>query len=223
MITIKDILKHPKYNLSRLIPPVVNKSIKGRVGGVISHHMLYVLKAMMGDFCKTYLEIGVMHGGSLIVTMQEEHPATFVGVDLFKGFYGMDNDPYTGIEVSLEVVEENINNNNPHKHPFKLIKGSSHTKKTFAQVKEACPVVDLLFIDGNHSKTGVIKDFKLYSQLLRKKSIVVFDNYRDRRWPGVSRAIKELDFSGYGIIGEYFPEQHKTKGAGFFIIQRKID
>lgn len=35
-------------------------------------YVLYLLKQIMGDSCKTYLEIGTHNGGSMVVPMQSK-------------------------------------------------------------------------------------------------------------------------------------------------------
>ena len=44
-------------------------------------------------------------------------------------------------------------------------------------VKENYPKIDLLFIDGDHTKKGVLQDWEDYSNLVTKGGIVVFDDY----------------------------------------------
>ena len=78
---------------------------------------------------------------------------------------------------TIELVTENVNNNNPYQHKYDLIQGSSHDTEIINYVKENYPKIDLLFIDGDHSKKGVLQDWEDYSELLSKGGIVVFDDY----------------------------------------------
>ena len=100
---------------------------------------------------------------------------------MFEGFYpdllGEGNsDQDHGINT-IELVTENINQNNPWNHEYDLIKGSSHDSKVINYVKENYPEIDLLFIDGDHTKKGVLQDWDDYSNLVTKGGIVVFDDY----------------------------------------------
>ena len=62
-------------------------SISSKIDGRIPHsHMmvLYTLRELMGQDCKSYLEIGVHNGGSMAAAMQSKHECKFYGVDMFQ-------------------------------------------------------------------------------------------------------------------------------------------
>jgi predicted O-methyltransferase YrrM len=100
---------------------------------------------------------------------------------MFEGFYpellGEGNSDQNFGVNTLELVTENIEKNNEWKHEYDLIKGSSHDSKVINYVKENYPEIDLLFIDGDHTKKGVLQDWDDYSNLVTKGGIVVFDDY----------------------------------------------
>ena len=50
----------------------------------------------------------------------------------------------------------------------------SHDQRVLDTVKIYMPVVDFLFIDGDHSYEGVKKDWEMYGPLVRKGGIVAF-------------------------------------------------
>ena len=162
----------------------INNNITGRVAlndMLRATHVLYIIKNLLRDKCKTVLEIGTLWGGALLTMMQSEYSSKFLSVDMFEGFYpdllGEGNsDQDHGINT-IELVTENINENNPWKHEYDLIKGSSHDSKVINYVKENYPEIDLLFIDGDHTKKGVLQDWDDYSNLVTKGGIVVFDDY----------------------------------------------
>jgi hypothetical protein len=60
------------------------------------------------------------------------------------------------------------------------------------------PAIGLLFIDGDHSETGVRSDFMAWQPHLADGACVVFDDYGGGRNPGVRRAVNALSesFSG---------------------------
>ena len=81
-----------------------------------------------------------------------------MGIDPFTGYYGNSYDPHRGVDLSdhIGVVKKNLDSNNPHNHDYLLIKGKSDN------VIDQCPDnIDYLFIDGDHSKEGVIRDSKI--------------------------------------------------------------
>ena len=113
--------------------------------------------------------------------MQSEYSSKFVSVDMFEGFYpdllGEGNsDQDHGINT-IELVTENINENNPWNHEFDLVKGSSHDKVVVDYIRKNYPVVEFMFIDGDHTKKGVLQDWNDYSDLISTGGIVVFDDY----------------------------------------------
>ena len=149
------------------------------------------LKDEMGDKCKVYCETGVLYGGSMILQMKSEIPCHFIGIDLFNGYYGKNYDPHRKVDLTnhLDIVEENINKNNPHNHSYELIKGDSKDKNICDKINKK---IDFLFIDGDHSKEGVTKDFLNLKDKVNKGGLILFDNYSDPAWIEVKPAVDEL-------------------------------
>lgn len=58
--------------------------------------------------------------------------------------------------------------------------------------------VNLLHIDGNHSKEAVLKDLNMWSKKLSKNAIVVLD---DTNWPTVQAAVQE--FGKLKLVNDY--------------------
>lgn len=165
----------------------INDNITGRVAlnpTISATNVLYALKQLMKDECKIVLEIGTLWGGALLTMMQSEYKSKFVSIDTFNGFYpellGKENPDAEGGINTVEKVTENINKNNIHNHEFDLVEGSSHDKKVVDYVKKNYPKVEILFIDGDHTKKGVLQDWEDYSNLVTKGGIVIFDDY----WTG---------------------------------------
>jgi predicted O-methyltransferase YrrM len=159
-----DIVKHAELNSSLEMTRKISKDVEGYVCHEFIH-ILYVLKELMGESCKNYLEIGTHNGGSLIVVMQSAYKTNFFGLDIWTR------------SSNMKIANRNIVNHNTYGHSFELIKGNSMKDIVFANVKNKCPQVDLLFIDGGHSFKNVINDFERYSQLVPKNGIIVFDDY----------------------------------------------
>lgn len=188
-MNINSILNHKLTTHSKDIVNLLDDSILGRVARQKTNnasytHVLYLIKNIMGNNCTTVLETGTLWGGGLLTMMQDKHKSTFVSVDMFTGFYpdllGEGNtDSEDGINT-VEKVTNNINNNNPHNHVYELVKGSSHDDLVVKYIHTKYPVIDLFFIDGDHTKKGVLQDWDDYSPLISSGGIVIFDDY----WSG---------------------------------------
>ena len=150
----------------------LTEEIKGNFSRMPHNHInvLYVLKEFLGEKCNTYLEIGVLWGGSLSLVLQHERNCNHIGVDLFTNHNWEHND--------MNVVKENVDRVNKHGHDFNLIKGDCCSYETLNTVKECTPNgIDLLFIDGDHSTPAVIRDFLAYKDFVNSGGFIVFDDY----------------------------------------------
>jgi len=107
---------------------------------------------------KTVLEIGTCRGGTLYLFTKVAAPtATLVSVDL--------NVPNQDLLGSFARNQQKI----------VLFEGNSTDPEIIASVKEALPnEVDFLFIDGDHSYTGLAKDFKNYAPLVKPGGLIAF-------------------------------------------------
>lgn len=191
-----DLQQTAKNELARIA-----KQMKGRPCYTSYLHLVYMLREWMGDKCKYYCEMGTLFGGSMILAMQSQYPCKFVGVDMFN-YYGKEIDPISKTKVNIETTRNNIEKLNTHKHPYCLIKGNSHDKKIQQMIINELPYIDMFFIDGDHSKDGVLADWGMYSPMVSSGGIVIFDNYKDKNWMGVTKAVDTIDFSGWKDLGE---------------------
>ena len=64
--------------------------------------------------------------------------------------------------------------------------------------------VDLLYIDSDHERESTVREFRAWEPVLRRGSVVVFDDYTHPDYPGVREAVAAL-----GLAGE--------ERAGYFI------
>lgn len=70
---------------------------------------------------------------------------------------------------------------------YEYIANTSHSIEVFNYVKQKMNSVDLLFIDGDHSYEGSLKDYIMYQELLKDGSYVAFHdivNSEDHRRAG---------------------------------------
>ena len=106
---------------------------------------------------KNILEIGTWKGYSARTWLDAFEP---------KKFYTLDNDPnvlldeWTGKKSCDSFYSTR----------------DSHDLKTLTYVKDFFfpELIDFLFIDGDHSYQGVMKDFEMYAPLVRKGGVITF-------------------------------------------------
>lgn len=65
---------------------------------------------------------------------------------------------------------------------IELIQGNSYFDKTEAGLERKLDgqKVDMLFIDGDHTKDGVMNDYKRYQKYVREGGFIIFDDYHHR-------------------------------------------
>jgi predicted O-methyltransferase YrrM len=56
--------------------------------------------------------------------------------------------------------------------------------------------VDLIFVDADHSQTGVQRDLTAWVPKIRSGGVIAGHDYASRRHPGVQRAVDEF-FAGH--------------------------
>lgn len=194
---------------SKQIVKKIESNIKGKICSKDYIHILFDLKESMKEFCKTYLEIGTLHGGSISVLCHSKYNTHFIGVDDFN-YYKRLFDGKT--EVKKQNAINNIKKFNKKKYKVDLLEGNSHDIKILNKVKSLSNKIQLLLIDGDHTKKGVKKDFKMYSPLVESGGYIFFDDYSHSAWPGIEKAINEIDFTDWNVIDN---EKY------FYIVQRK--
>jgi len=166
------------------------------------------------DDAFSYVEIGVLHGGSLCLMMEAVPTARFVGIDLFT-YYGSEHDPVSGIPVSFQQTFKNIRLFG--KQRCELIQGNSHDHETSLKLQNHLPGgISALLIDGDHSYSGVERDFELYSPLVERGGLVFFDDYGSSRWPEVKQFVNTIDSKDWRHFGEM------REARGVYVLQREF-
>ena len=110
---------------------------------------------------KNVLEIGVERGGTSFIWNLLSKDGKKIGVNY--------ND------VTANVVRDSVFSRMKMNN-IKFIEGDSQITETFEKVKKELDgeLLDLLFIDGNHSYYGVKSDFEKYEKLVRIGGWIVF-------------------------------------------------
>lgn len=172
----------------------------GRIANIVSCSEAiaeYIVTAGHGP----YLEIGVLHAGSMVINMLERKKAGIegkgYGLDPFDGYYPPQEgvgtfsanmtrkvDPVTNTPVTMEVAEKNLSAFGIYN--VELIQGFSWP--TFPESLKGREYAAVM-IDGEHNDIVPLSDWNNIQPLTRKGSIVVFHDY-NKRFPGVIEAVE---------------------------------
>jgi cephalosporin hydroxylase len=124
---------------------------------------------------RSVIEIGTHCGGTaaLFCTLASDF---VLSVDLPDG-------PWGGVShVAAQMRNRELRNEYPH---FYAILGDSHDEVTVDAVAETLNLahagkgVDLLFIDGDHSRRGVEQDYQMYKGFVRPGGYIGFHDIKD--------------------------------------------
>ena len=158
--------------------------------------------------CKI-LEIGTLFGINLCI-IEELGAAygkdlSYQVIDPLDGYYKKGQlDIVTKQEVNSRNFWYNIKKCGLQSEKFELIKGFSHHKVTIRKVKKNS--IDLVFVDGDHTRKGVALDIRNYYQTLRKGGYFLFDDYGSSQWPEVKEAVdaSRIVKSHFKFVGHAF-------------------
>lgn len=144
-----------------------------------SYHILYDLRTLLGSRKDpiVYMEIGAYLGASAALILQHPLPTIVHTIDPL-------NLPKSRFKFNLSqhtLLENNLKALNPHQHPVYIHRCRSDYKPFLRKLRETNIQVDILFIDGCHSKIGVKTDIRNYVHLVRPGGFIVFDDYQDKK------------------------------------------
>jgi hypothetical protein len=166
----------------------------GRIAGDVEDHVLnYYMVHHSSRQCEAvnaaHAEIGILFGGGLLMMLQALRSADSrhmaLAIDPLDGYYGQNLDPFSGLPISSENVEENIRRLGFEMDRVHLLKLRSESPEALAAASRFS--LASLWIDGDHSYEGVKRDWQNYSPLVMPGGYVLFDNYHDGYYPGVDR------------------------------------
>lgn len=149
------------------------------------------------------VEIGSDVGGTLWA-WQQLNPRRVIGVDLPGGKYS------SGIYV------QTADGRRLNSHGCEVVIGDSHDMETMLSLQALLgdDLIDVLFIDGDHSYDGVKQDFEMYSPFVRPGGIIgchdICNHNRpdvqvDRWWRGLNLATEDIvtapaTWGGIGVV-----------------------
>jgi predicted O-methyltransferase YrrM len=187
----KDIIDN-YYSKNRIILHKMFKEIEKKIDGRICHSSILLLKILIElEKINNYLEIGVHNGGSMSLLLSDTIKRNLYGIDLFEDMYDLkkhkNKDKYLKYQYfrrdKLNILKtmKNLNNikslfNNTSN--IQLIQGNSYFDITEEKFNKNCShSIDLLFIDGDHTRDGVKNDFDRYVKYVKKGGFIIFDDY----------------------------------------------
>jgi predicted O-methyltransferase YrrM len=210
--------------MSKIIPTLESLSLVHNITNVINnqtmHHHYHILYDIANlypkDYIITYVEIGCYAGGSACLMLQRPNTKV-ISIDL-------------GNPIPEEVVHNNVNKLNKYNNSYTYLKGNSQTYDMVDRLKELVSEIDIFFIDGDHTYSGVSNDFFLYEELVKPGGYVVFDDYHDYGSPETHTAVNDIVkqmSNKYNVIGT-LPNVLQARGfepnfteGNDFIIQKK--
>ena len=145
---------------------------------------------------KKILEIGFLAGQSLGLIYEASDNADFISVDI----------DYTHRTVFDKLFPS------PN---GKFIKDSSMNLNLTEKF-------DLVHIDGDHSYEYVVNDIQKVLPLLHNNSILCMDDFKDTKYPGVSKAVKEYLLGQHDFVPFLSGDQemffhHVSHSADYFL------
>lgn len=173
------------------------KEISDEMHGKTFHHHIYVLyelRTLLGPEKKMYTEIGTFNGGSLSLMLEHPYDTDYCCIDPCM---------YADQETN---IAKNIKKYNKYGRRVGLFKEFSTSKNLLGELKRKNFKTDILFIDGDHSLSGVISDFNNYKDFVNPGGFIVFDDYNDSEYsPDVKKAVDMLKplFNDYDVIGDF--------------------
>lgn len=190
----------------------------GRLTGNIETMLLRVLVARsVKEPNLDVLEIGTLFGVGVAMIHENcrglfdsQH---FTVIDPLAGHIGRHDttplDPSTKAPATREIFIHNMQRMNIPETEYMIIEKLSTEEEAIEQASKKH--YNLLIIDGDHSDFGVKHDFYNYRHLVKRGGYIIFDDYGNPRWPGLTdfvdkevAAIAELEFVGTDVFSAVF-------------------
>lgn len=132
------------------------------------------------------VEIGVLHGHSLIYLKELRPDLDLIGVDWGRGVSSY-APPNVGTLVQ-NLIRKDLY--------IPILLGDSSSMARFIPDKSLW----LVFIDGDHSEEGLRKDIEAWAPKVMDGGILAGDDYGDIHWPDVKRVVDEL-YPSHKVMG----------------------
>jgi hypothetical protein len=151
--------------------------------------VLYDIRSTLDESEKVYLEIGAYRGNSSALMLSHPRPTKVIAVDCCN-LTRFGRPQSQEIKANIEKIcgPSSLAN-------FTLYEGMSGSESLLKRLRKEVGLggVDILFIDGDHSRTGVLSDWVNYRSLVRPGGLVIFDDYSDSVYsPEVKIAVDQI-------------------------------
>ncbi|WP_080837982.1 class I SAM-dependent methyltransferase [Cohnella massiliensis] len=141
-------------------------------------------------------------------------PKTVIEIGIQRGETAkclLDNSPWIQNYVGIDVAPSHrtalpVQQSEVPKQPGELVKNDPRVRLIVKPngsrdvTPAELPVADLIYIDGDHSKTGVLQDTELARKVIRKGGIICWHDYGNPAVPSVTKAIDFLNGKGGNAI-----------------------
>jgi len=165
-------------------------------------YILHDIRTLLGKEEKTYLEIGSYVGSSASLMLQHIFKTNVLCIDPCVLNMGH----YKGSVGQYETLNKNLLINNIHNYKIDIYTKFSNDSKLLQQLRDSNTKVDILFIDGDHTRQGVINDWDNFHQFVNQGGFICFDDYYDDTYspevrPAVDSIVQNIDKTIYEVIG----------------------
>jgi hypothetical protein len=185
------------------------------------YHILYDIRTLLGPSKKIYTEIGSYNGGSLSLMLSHNYETEMNCID-----------PLHLERTNRSIIEKNIEKFNKNNYQINIFQNFSTDKTLLKKLNETNFKTDILFIDGDHSYDGVIKDYYNFEKFVNPGGYIVFDDYEDyEHSPDVKIAvndiIKTIDPNKIKVIGNLdniknVKDLYSLEKSNEFILVKKV-
>lgn len=175
----------------------VESTSHGRLATTVDAMMVRVLAAIhlarAGQKLRL-VEIGTLYGvGAIAIADSVKFiidDLSITLIDPLDGFYAKDNADYVSTKpVIRSVLDENLKRAFLGDNQVTIVQAKSESEEALAQASKS--EIDMLIIDGDHSRAGVKRDFENYCNMVRSGGLIVVDDYGVEEWPDIKRYADE--------------------------------
>ncbi len=196
-------MEHPK-NLYKKIKKIASVFIPKRYQYFFKEtkRYYYLFETIRKIRPKNIMEIGTWNGRraeEMINEAKNFYPAseiTYYGFDLFEEMTNeMLEREVSKLPPSVEEIRKKLEKTGVKVNLFK-----GNTLKVLPKVVYFLPKMDFIFIDGGHSIETITNDWRYAQELMRKNSVVIFDDYYfNKDDVGAKSVIEKIDRSKFDV------------------------